>query len=331
VIAFLFTQAYHGAAILGLLLAATLGVQWLHERKVFFPLVTAVAVGVFAGLLASPWFPQNIRYLIFHTVFKTTSVSPLLIGVEWLPPIAKLLVNANLVAHGMFVAGLVAALVTRPARALARLGQDTIVACVLTLVFLAMNAMAWRFVEYYAPFAVLSAGLLWRDALRQRTPGRFARAALPALLVAALAWGMVKGANTVREGAGARYDGVADFMRHIDAHDPNPIVFNTRWSDFQQMVFWSERARYVAGLDGNYLLYGADPRHFRVWFDISSGARANRDDNAALIRDTFGAGWVVVSFLQGNIAESLSRDPDAHLVMERPYEGWLFAIKPRGR
>jgi hypothetical protein len=40
---------------------------------------------------------------------------------------------------------------------------------------------------------------------------------------------------------------------------------------------------------------------------------------------------VVVSFLQGNIAESLSRDPDAHLVMEMPYEGWLFAIKPRGR
>jgi hypothetical protein len=59
------------------------------------------------------------------------------------------------------------------------------------------------------------------------------------------------------------------------------------------MIFWSSRTRYVAGLDGHYLEYGADPKHFQVWYSIANGSSDARRDNAKRIREAFGAGWVL--------------------------------------
>jgi hypothetical protein len=327
IVAFLFTQAYHGAVILAMLLAATLGAQWLQERIVSLRPVTAVAIGVLAGLVASPWFPKNVDYLVFHTFFKAASGVPGLVGGEWLQPPWSLALTQSLVAHLHFASGIAAAFMTRPRGALPRLGQDTLACCAMTLLFLAMYHFAWRFVEYYAPFAVISAGLLWRDAFRQRDLGRPGRRALALALVAALGWGFTQGFRVLSEAARYPFEGYADMMRYIEAHDPQPLVFNTRWSDFQQMIYWSDRARYVSGLDGHYLLYG-DPPRFKVWFSIANLESLQRNDNARRIRETFDAGWVVVSQVQAPIAESLARDEGAELVMATP-DGWLFRLKPR--
>ena len=76
VIAFLFTQSYHGAVIMGLLIACVLGAQAVREGRPQWSAITAVAIGVGAGLLLSPWFPRNAGYLVFHTVFKAGSAAP---------------------------------------------------------------------------------------------------------------------------------------------------------------------------------------------------------------------------------------------------------------
>jgi hypothetical protein len=330
VISFLFTESYHGAVILGLFLVATLAAEWILERRVTFKLVTATAIGVFAGLLLSPWFPRNVSYLIFHTVFKTGVSNAFLVGAEWLPPAASFLLEGDAVAHGMLALGLAALVVTRPSGAWPRIGRDTLAACMVSAVFLAMNAQSWRFTEYYAPFAVVTSGLLLRDAARQYD-GHVARvrAVAIAAIVAALAWGIPRAVGIMTPGPGKfeRYDLFASFMRYIDTHDAHPMVVDTRWSDFQHMVYWSDRARYAAGLDGNYLRFG-DPQRYATWYAFSTGAWLDRKDNARRLGDAFGAGWIVVHSSQPALAQNLRADPDAELVMTDRDGGWLFRLRP---
>jgi hypothetical protein len=225
-------------------------------------------------------------------------------------------------AHLLLASGIAAVAATRPP-----LADDTLAFCATTVAFLAMYHFAWRFVEYYVPFAVISASLLWRDALLHKPAPMALRASLGAVLAALIAWGAYHGGTRMREAMRYEFDGYADMMRYVDAHDARPLVFNVRWSDFQQMMFWSERARYVAGLDGHYLLYG-DPRRFATWHEVSSGQTIGRDDNARAIRAAFGAGWAIVPRDKPEIAAALGRDAGATLALQT-CDGWLFRLEPR--
>ncbi len=101
VVAFLFTESYHGAVILGLLLAADLGARWVIERRIYTACITATAIGVAAGLLLSPWFPDNVRYLLFHTVFKAAKGYVGLVGTEWYAAPAMRMLEESWPAHAM--------------------------------------------------------------------------------------------------------------------------------------------------------------------------------------------------------------------------------------
>jgi len=326
-IAFLFTESYHGAMILALLGAATLAAQWVATRRADLRIVVAVAVGVFAGLILSPWFPDDIGYLIFHTVFKTGSHDPFLVGTEWLKPPLSLLIGGTLVAHALLAGGLFAYGSARARGARGLPGADTLAFGGVTVVFLAMNAMSWRFVEYYAPFAVLAAALMWRDTnAASRAAGRTRLAASVALAVA-LAWGGVHGVLAIaRAQPRTPFTAYAEMVRYIEAHDPHPMVFNTRWPDFQSLVFWTTSARYVAGLDGHYLLFG-DAQRFRVWYQVARGEADDRDDNMRRVAATFGARWAIVAAAQPDIAASFARDRAARLVL-KDRDGWLFELVP---
>jgi hypothetical protein len=327
-IAFVFMQAYHGAVILAPMVAIALAVQLWRERRVSLRPLLAVTVGLFAGLLASPWFPDNVRFLVFHVFFKAAAGMPELAGTEWLPMSAPALLLHGWVGHLLLASGLAAAAVAARTAPRPFLGEDTLAAVALAFLLLAMYRFAWRFAEYYGPFCAISAALLWRDALRGRSLARASRGALGFALAALAAVGLVQGNDRIqaaKSGDPDPFEAFAGMIAYVEAHDPAPMVFDTRWSDFQQMVYWAKNARFVAGLDGHFLLYG-DPKRFQAWYAIATGATASRTDNAQRIRETFGARWVVVSRDYPFALPALSNDPGARLVMERP-EGWLFDLR----
>ena len=173
-----------------------------------------------------------------------------------------------------------------------------------------------------------AAALLWRDALSGASLRLPARAALAAALVVLIGLGLAKGDAQIQSTKRADphpFYAFRDMITYVEAHDPAPIVFNASWSDFQHMVYWATTTRFVAGLDGHFLLYG-DPQRFRTWYTIINGRTASRSDNARVIRATFDARWAVIprGYPAANV---LLHDPDARLVMERP-EGLLFELQP---
>ena len=84
-IAFAYMQFYHGAVILAPLGAFWLAIHAAHTKEFDSRAVLAIGAGLFLGLLLSPWFPDNVGYLIFHTVFKMGNAMKGLVGPEWYP------------------------------------------------------------------------------------------------------------------------------------------------------------------------------------------------------------------------------------------------------
>jgi hypothetical protein len=330
VIGFLFMQSYHGAVILGPMAAIAMGVQALRERRVEVRPVVALAAGMFAGLLASPWFPENVRYLVFHTFFKAAIGVPGLAGTEWARLPLALLATQSWIAHLLVLSGLAAVAFAAARGRRPTLGEDTLAALALLAMLLAMTHFAWRFAEYSGPFGAICAALLWRDALAASgPPRRVAHLAAGAALALLVAIGLYRGNEAIQATqveARTEFGAYREMMAYVESHDPAPMVFNARWSDFQHMVFWSDRARFVSGLDGHFLLYG-DPARFKVWYDVESGATARTGGTARRIREAFGARWAIVSRELPAAQRALRADPQARLVMERP-EGWLFELQP---
>jgi len=328
ILAFLFMQSYHGAVIIGVLAAAALGSQVMLERRLDLKPASAAIIGTAAGLVASPWFPDNVGYLVFHTFFKVATGLPHLVGNEWYRVPLGLLVTESLPSHLLLLSGVVAVIAAPRNDAAPKLGVDTLAFLATTALFLMMYHFAWRFAEYYSPFAVVTAALLWRDAIRQRPFAGLERAALPAVLGVLIAWGLFAGASRMEGGMRHRFGNYSEMMREVNARDPAPMVFNSAWADFVRLFYWSDHARFVTGLDGHYLLYGSDASKFQAWNAIATGATSDRTDNARLIRETFDAGWAVIPRRHASIAASLARDPGATLVMENQ-DGWLFRIGAR--
>jgi len=323
-IACLFLESYHAAVVLAPMALIGAAARSVAERRVIVAPLVAVAAGLTAALLVSPWYPRNIEYLMFHLFFKTAhplhgeQVSAL-IGTEWYPPGWASIALESWPAH-MMLAAAAAALAWRRWRDPAfRPPADTLIAIGIALLSLALYYQAVRFVEYYVPFAALAAGLAARDA---RGPAGYgARHA-----VALLAWVAVAGSVGIGGLQQARLM-PADHLARVgqrlnELGRPGDMVFNSSWNDFMALVWWADAFRYVNGLDGHYLAYG-DPARFAVWLAAGAGAI---EDPATLIAAAFDARFVVVARQHGRLAEQLERSPNAVLQLASP-EGWLFELR----
>jgi hypothetical protein len=324
-LAFLFLESYHAAVVLLPMALIGAAARSYEARKAVVTPVVAVAAGMTLALIVSPWFPRNIDYLLFHTLFKTAEpvrgehVSAL-IGTEWYPSAWINIWWQSWPAHLMLVAGLAALAWRRHREPGFRPGADTLMAIGTAALSLYLYYRAVRFAEYYVPFAVFAAGLAARDAglsfpLRRWRTALFAAWALAAASVGVAAVDRV-----------ARLP--ADYLARAGARInetglPGEMVFNSLWTDFMALVWWAPAFRYVNGLDGHYLAYG-DPARSAIWIALLEGVA---DDPATVMMSAFGARFAVISRQHGKLAEQLMNNPRAVLLLTAP-EAWLFELRP---
>jgi hypothetical protein len=330
--AFLFMQGYHAAVILGFFCVIVGAVQWYEERRIDVRTMLAVFYGIVLGLVLSPWFPENVRYLLFHTVFKVAKAEDFsfeLIGTEWVHPSWSLLAVDSWPAHLIFASALLAGAILALRRRF-RFSRESIAFCATTLVFLAMYKQSgWRFVEYYVPFAVLSAALIWRDACLAAPGARAVRDA-PAIIAATCA-ALALHAAAQQVAHWPFSIPMAKWqpeMQYVMAHDREPVVFDSRWADYAVLFFHAPDVKYVAGLDGHFLKLG-DPERFALWYSIIRGEKNADPGLASTIHDRFAARWAILPGSDLALARALDASPDARLAIITR-EGWLFELKAAG-
>jgi hypothetical protein len=330
VLSFVFMASYHGAVLLLPMVAVYTLASFMKHRPQPLHNGVAVLAGLTAGLLLSPWFPENIDYLLFHTLFKLGSENADLIGTEWMAPSARhLWVLASSTTFLLLVSATAFAVSKWRFDRSLQLGEETVASMLMTALLAAMHLTSYRYGVYYGLFAVLCSALLWRDSQVRISRPAIAIAAGCAAVIGACALFAVKAHAMLEVPVQARtmtrYARMADHLRTRTA--PGDIVYNVTWDSFSYLVWQAPQLRFVAGLDGNYLAYG-DPERFRIWYALLQGAPIE-GDLSKVLQQTFNTKWVIVprSKHLDAVAMRIIDGGDAATAVLNG-DGWLIRLGP---
>ncbi len=319
-VSLLFMLSYHGALFVIAIAGLFVLVDLCLDRTLDARLGIAVGAGLLLGTLLSPWFPDNVEYLLFHVLFKGGNADPGLVGTEWFPPSLRELWLLSWPVFLVLAAAVGLYLYRRRRREARRLGRDTLVALCLSLVYLVMYLGAVRFQEYHTPFTVLAAGLLVRDA---RLPPWPATRWLAPVLVVLVALGLWMNAALWQSRPRAQILADTGFTRELRSNLPaGNLLINSEWAAFQRLVWWLPEYRYANGLDGNYLLY-ASPARFALWRQLSDGRGPQADDYFEQLRAAFDSPWLLIQTAAPGSAPALAAAQAAEHVQLMLEDGHL--------
>lgn len=255
-LAFVFTHVYGGVVLfpliplaffLGHVLAGTCSrAQWWH--------LAATLAGIVAGLVLSPYFPDNLAFLRTQ-VFETGLGAPGNVGREWQPLNGWFLLRMS----GVLAVVWFACLVTRLRRAETIDGRS-LGLLLLNVGFLILTIKSRRFVEYWPVFALLNAADFGRGGLgldfrpgrslsdwRRRLRSIWAWASTGALLLAALVTLLVTRGHVRPK---ADWAALGSAMRHLAEASPRrSLVLTDDWDIFPVAFYYDTHNTYAVGLD----------------------------------------------------------------------------------
>ena len=318
-IAFLFTETYD---LFPLLLFTAISwvaiVGWTEQRFEWRPLMW-VSLGIVAGLVINPYFPQNLQLMYEHARIKLTlSDYDTKVGGEWYPYDSWEFLGNALVACVSMVVGYVA---LDPADR--KNNQHSLLFAILATALMIMMAKWRRIAEYWPPFAVMFAAFSlqpWLHGSRStftRLPPDIMQELEPffdrssatrndddewtlreivktvCVAVVALILGITLFINVRATRRDIQQSEPNDYYRRganwLTAHVPaGHIIFNTDWDDFPRLFYYDSDHYYVSGLDPSYL-YDHDRKLSELYERITLGKEENP---GPLIRERFGATYV---------------------------------------
>ena len=338
VLVWFFFNAYYGAAITLPIALCFLAWRWWTDRP---PLrsFAVYAAAVPLALIVNPWFPKDFEYLYFHLLYEIPNQLGENTGAEWLPyPLTSFLLE-NALLHGLelILLLLTAQEILRKKLQLARMPTETVVFVVMSALLFAATLSKARFIEYYAPFSALSSGLLLRDLLARQqaqTPDavptilqerrrRAGVAACTLLLLVCMGRNLLV-TPSVQQFDIAAYKPLADY---IEGNVPKgSLIFNSAYSDFPMLLWYTFDYPMANGLDNHFLAYG-DPQRFRLWYKVTQLHEFAYSGMARSIASSFNTRWMLVHAADHDLAQYLVDSHQATLRFSYAY-GWLFEIDP---
>jgi hypothetical protein len=264
-VACLYAWLYDGFPLLLVPVGAVMSARLLIDHRVDARPAIAALAGMAIGLIANPYFPHDLVFLVHHIGDKVVG-SEVAVGGEW-RPYGGAIFLLNAVPCLLYLAFGALALVDAGARR----DESRLAILFVALVFAALTLRAQRFIEYLAPMAaifivVTSAGEIARF-------GRRRRVALVAVL------GIVTIANVTdlsrimaRRHLERPDDRFAVAARHVArTAPPGAMLCSTDWGDFPLLYFDDVASTYLVGLDPTYLS-DRSPEAYRQWSEVARGA-----------------------------------------------------------
>ncbi len=287
-VAFLFTWTYKVFPILIPLALFGMAAYYAEERRWDFRPLIAVGIGIAAGLVINPYFPDNVYFLwdavrmkILSAGFRTQ------VGNEWYPYDTLHLLKTIYLPLAAWTGGLL--LTNRedwrhdPARLFWFLSAT---------MWLLMLLKSRRFIEFFPPAAILFFAFSMRAWLRHVAGTGFRRRwplAIAALSVLAVAGFQTLNRAYVTMAHREPVDAYRGAARWLVSHTPDGArVFNTDWDDFPRLFFHDRHNIYIVGLDPDYMRL-KDAGLYGLWRKISKGRITQPGD---ILLKTFGAGYV---------------------------------------
>ncbi len=321
-IVFLGIESYHGSVIIGFPILLIWVIYTIRERQIDGKLLIFPAVGFLAGLLLSPWFPQNIDFMFFHLLYvgaNSLASSP---GGEWTPVTVFGLWQQAWPAHLLWVGSFVLLVALR--RAWIRQPQVVVINLLAFFALLAY-ASANRFAEYYIPTALLSVAVNTMPIIGMIT--KKARVFGVVCLVLFAGWRMTVNMEMYRAVAIYRFSHYGEIARTLEQRaEPDSLIFNTG-ENFSFLIWHSVKHRYVVGLSPLFLAY-QDPARYLFWTLIPGPQSLDRDKGEIILK-TFGSRWAVVQHSNTALYKQLLASPYATIELKTA-SGYLFSLRDPG-
>jgi hypothetical protein len=327
-LAFVFVWSY---SLFPLMLAFALAYSitaYLSERRIDLWSALASATGIAAGLVINPYFPKNLALFREHLLMKYGGTYPVDVGVEWYPYETWIILGSSLLAFAIYFAGLLAFDFRERVR-----DPKPLFFLIVSAMFLLMAFKSRRFVEYWPPFAVafaafaISPGLsslnfAWLARTRDRAIAAIAAAAVTVAAILWMGWCVWQARRDVREEPDPfAYRGASEW---IARNTPGSMIFNTNWDAFPMLFHYNPNNTYIVGLDPTYL-YDRDPEVWKLYEKITLG---NEDNPAPLIRERFGAEYVVTENASSDFMQVAEDSGDFEKVYEDKFAAVLRVRKP---
>jgi hypothetical protein len=277
------------------------------------------AAGVAAGLVIHPYFPNDLRLWwvmnveIVARAWQVGGDAIVRLGQEFEPLSPRSLVLSSTLVLLCFGGTFLAAAFRGAA-----LSRRTRILLAYELGAFVMYCLSGRFVEYFAPLALLAAASaaddLWpRETTPRRsgdsreggwTPRRIVLANVAALLALGLtAMSVLEARTAVKNYPGPDLAGVAQWTRtHVPAGE---TIVHLDWGDFNQLFYFDPTHRYLVGLDPMFL-YVRNPARLRLLEEVRWGRRPL--DPAELAK-TFESRWLVARDRLRPVAEEAGLRP----------------------
>jgi hypothetical protein len=290
ILAFAFVWGYSLFPLI-LMMAAMYSVcVYLAERRLEFKALAATIIGIIAGLVINPYFPENLKLFSDHLAMKLTSSYSVDVGIEWYPYESWVLVGSSAVAFAIFIFALVVFDFRKRIEDI-----KPLFFLLVSLVLLLMAFKSRRFIEYFPPFAILFAAFTikvqvnneWFERTREQVFAAVTAAVVAVVLITSMMITLVQASRDVSTEADPfTYKGAGEWLAANT--EAGARVFNTDWDDFPMLFYYSPQNSYVAGLDPTYL-HDQDAELWGMYVNITLG----RERQAApLIRQRFGAEYV---------------------------------------
>jgi hypothetical protein len=319
-IAFGFAWLYNGFILMPIFAGLFTIAGWLTERKLIWQPLLYTITGTAAGLIINPYFPQNIAFIVDHLGEKVDITASVRVGSEWYPYTTSALLKNSPGMLLALIAGIFAPSMRKTGRDFA---ETTLLLTALVTMYMAFESR--RFIEYAPVFTILfAATALSRGEISLSTflptfvpqlPLRRLFSLLIFIPAGLLAWSTIQGASHDIAGAKThRYmAGAAAWLEANTA--PHEMIFQTDWDDFPYLYYHNTHNTYLAGLDPTYLQV-ANPTLWNLWVPITQGLV---ERPSVLIRESFGARYVVSDTQHDAFAVSAEADPNMTLVYRDTY------------
>lgn len=265
----------------------------------------AAIVGVIAGIVINPYFPQNLdyyRYQLFEIGVKNYG-QIIGVGSEWYSYEPLSLISATVF--------LSIALVIAAAIMFIKIRKQTrreAFFLLLTLIFLALTVKSRRYVEYYVPagclfsFAVIGTYLksiklreYWKTFLEFYFRKKIIVSIIIIYFLVSIPTVIVhhflnERRDLVNGIPFTRFQAASNWLtKHSDAGD---IVFHSSWDEFPVLFYHNDKNYYIGGLDQTFMYLHNSDLH-KKWVDITTGSLTQ--GIYQIIKDDFRARYVLSS------------------------------------
>ena len=344
-LSFVYVWLYDAFPLIGILTIIFIASVWLIEGKLELKPIYFVLAGVILGLLINPYFPHNIIFMVRHLLPKFAETSAVRVGNEWYPYETRQLLENSPLALILFLSG-VAALGFRKQR----MDTRTATTLFMTMFFGIMLFQSRRFIEYFPPFALIFAAMVWTPLIsnliiksdvstvnteprsssfsisRSKNSNKFLGIVVFFALI--LIFGIWLTTQDIRSSlqntkSAGRYFQASAWL--IENTSNKARIFQTDWDDFPRLFFYNTWNTYLIGLDPTYL-YMKDPDLFELWVEITKG----REPGPSVpIYERFAAEYVITDLSHNGFIDQASEDSGME-ELYRDDEAIIYQVHPPG-